>query len=337
MKAVGHTQTRALDDPRYLENLDLAIPEPRAHDLRVRVEAVGVNPIDLKAYRRKPATAEAPAVLGFDAAGVVEAVGEAVSRFRVGDAVFYAGTITRSGCNAELHCVDERLVGPKPAALDFADSTSLPLTSLTAWELLFDQMALDDARAPAGPVLVLGGAGGIASMAIQLLRATTDRPVIATASQGESAARARAFGADHVIDYREDYKPQLAEHGIDAVAAIVSTHTSAEAWRNFRDVIQPFGRIGFVDDPAPLDVGLLKEKSVALYGEGMFNRSVFATPDMVRQHEILTQVAQAVDAGRLQATTGTHFGSIDAEHLIRAHRHVASGHALGKAVLSGFE
>lgn len=337
MKAIAHTAIRDIDDPRYLEDLTLEPPTPGAHDLRVRVEAVAVNPIDLKVHGRRPASAESPVILGFDAAGVVESVGAAVARFGVGDPVFYAGSVARSGCNAELHCVDERLVGPKPTTLDFADSAALALTGLTAWELLFDLMALDDdAHSPAGPVLVLGGAGGVASMAVQLLAAFTDRTVIATASQPDSAEHARTLGAHHVIDYRQDYRDQLAAAGIDDVAAIFSTHTTAFAWENFARVIRPFGRIGFIDDPAPLDVSLLKARSVALYGEGMFNRSVFATDDMIRQHEILTRIARGIDGGNLKATTGQHFGTINAANLRAAHRHVAAGHARGKAVLSGF-
>lgn len=334
MKAVGHTHPQPLDADNYFTDLEVAMPTPGAHDLRVKVHAVAVNPIDLKVHGR-PGSADKPVILGFDCAGVVESVGADVSLFSPGDAVYYAGTVIRSGCNAEYHCVDERLVGHKPQTLDFADSASIGLAGLTAYELLFDLMNVDKPSVAGEAILIIGGAGGVASMAIQLLAALTDRPIVATASREQSADWARAMGAHYIINHHDDYGPQLEALGAPPIGAVFSTHTSEHAWRNIRQTITPFARIGYIDDPKTLDIRVLKQKSAALYGEGMFNRSVFNSADMVRQHEILERISQLVDAGQLRAITGQHFGALNATNLTAAHRHVASGHALGKAVLDG--
>jgi len=332
MKAIGHTAHRPLEADDHFTELQVDMPIPRARDLRVRVKAVAVNPIDLKVYGR-PVSTDKPAILGFDCAGVVESVGAGVSLFKPGDPVYYAGTVIRAGCNAEYHCVDERLVGHKPEALDFADSASIALAGLTAYELLFDLMHVDEPGVAGEAILVIGGAGGVASMAVQLLTALTDRPIVATASRDESAEWARAMGAHYIINHQEDYGPQLEALNAPPIGAVFSTHTSEHAWAHIRKTITPFGRIGYIDDPKMLDIRVLKQKSVTLYGEGMFNRSVFESPDMVRQHEILNHIAQLTDAGRLRAITGRHFGTLNTANLIAAHRHVATGRALGKAVL----
>lgn len=336
MRAVGHTRHRPLDADDHLVELQIDTPVPRPRDIRVGVRAVAVNPIDFKVYKR-PVSVNKPAILGFDCAGVVDAVGAEVTLFAPGDAVYYAGAVTRPGCNAEYHCVDERIVGHKPASLGFADSASLALASLTAYELLFDLMRADQPGVAGDAVLVLGGAGGVASMAIQLLSALTDRTIIATASRSDSREWVQALGAHYVIDHYEDYEPQLHALGAPAVGTVFSTRTTDHAWANICRLITPFGRIGYIDDLEMLDVRVLKQKSVSLYGEGMFNRSVFNTADMVRQHEILDQVAGLVDTGQLRSIAGEHFGALSASHLIAAYRHVAQGHARGKAVLNGFE
>ncbi|MES1926637.1 zinc-binding alcohol dehydrogenase family protein [Salinisphaera sp. T31B1] len=334
MKAVGHRRVASIDEPGYLEDIEIEKPTPGAHDLLVRVKAVAVNPIDLKVYRRPPVEGR-PSILGFDCAGVVEAVGADVDRFAIGEAVYYAGSVTRPGCNAQWHCVDERLVGHKPAQLAFSDAAAIALTGLTAYELLFDLMRIDDRDAAGQGVLVVGGSGGVASMAIQLIAALTERPIVATASRPDSAAWVRRLGAHYVIDHHADFAEQLDAAGAPPIGRVISMHTSETTWARIGRIITPFGRIGYIDDPHTLDIRVLKQKSVALYGEGMFNRSVFCTADMQRQHDILERIAELVEAGQLSSTAERHFGALSAENLTAAHRYLAAGHTTGKAVLDG--
>jgi len=321
MKAVGYRQHGLpVDDPRALEDLHLPAPGvPLGRDLLVRVHAVSVNPRDVKSRRAIPATADQPMVLGYDGSGIVETIGPEAVLFRPGDAVFYAGVLNRPGSNAELQLVDERIVGRKPAKLDHAAAASLPLTALTAWEMLFDRLDLPrDAAADA--LLVIGGAGGVPSIAIQAARQLTGTTVVATASRPESAAWVRDLGAHHVVDHSRPLAAQVAAiAGLSPVRWIFSTHTDTANWAEMSHIIAPQGRIGLIDDPEPLDLRLVKFKSVSIHWETMFTRPMFATADMARQHAILNEVAALVDAGRLRATAGQHFGRINATNLRRAH------------------
>jgi zinc-binding alcohol dehydrogenase family protein len=335
MKAVAYRQALPITAADAL--LDLALPEPVAsgRELLVRVHAVSVNPVDTK-LRRNMAPPEGEArVLGFDAAGVVEAVGEAASLFKPGDRVFYAGALNQRGSNAELQCVDERLVGRMPATLTFAQAAALPLTSITAWELLFERLGVT--AETEGALLIVGAAGGVGSILTQLARQLTKLTVIGSASRDSTQTWVREFGAQHVIDHRQPLAAELKRIGIDAVTHVASlTHTEAH-YAQIVEALAPQGRLGLIDDlTAPLDVRLLKPKSLSLHWEMMFTRSMFGTPDMAEQGALLNRVAELVDAGRLRSTLGENFGRINAENLKRAHAAVESTSTQGKVVLEGF-
>lgn len=337
MKAVGyHQHGLPTEDPRSL--VDLTLPDPPApqgRDLLVRVHAVSVNPRDIKSRATMPATPEKPVILGYDASGIVQAVGPDATLFQPGDAVFYAGVLNRPGSNAERQLVDERIVGRKPASLDHADAASLPLTALTAWEMLFDRLELPSTGADT--LLIIGGAGGVPSIAIQAARLLTDATIVATASRPESAAWVRGLGAHHVVDHTRPLAAQLAAiAGLPPVRRIFSTHTDTTSWAEMAKIVAPQGRIGLIDDPEPLDLRIVKFKSASIHWEAMFTRPMFATSDIIRQHDILEEVATLVDAGRLRATAGQRFGVIDAANLRRAHAAIEGGKVVGKIVLEGF-
>ena len=339
MKAVGyHQHGLPITDPRALEDLELPEPAaPAGRDLLVRVHAVSVNPRDVKSRMAMAAQAGKPVVLGYDASGVVEAVGPDASLFRPGDAVFYAGVLDRQGSNAELQLVDERIVGRKPASLDHATAASMPLTALTAWEMLFDRLALPRGGGEGEALLIVGGAGGVPSIAIQLARALTGVVVIATASRPESAAWVRDLGAMHVVDHSRPLAAQVAAiAGLAPVSRIFSTHTDAASWAEMAKIVAPQGRIGLIDDPEPLDLRPLKFKSTSIHWEAMFTRPMFRTADMIRQHEILNDVAALVDAGVLRATASRSLGTINAQNLRLAHTALEAGRVVGKIVLAGF-
>ena len=339
MKAVGYWQHGLpISDPRALEDLEIPNPGPPAgRDLLVRVHAVSVNPRDVKSRMAFPVKDGKPVVLGYDASGIVEAVGPQAELFRPGDEVFYAGVLDRQGANAELQLVDERIVGRKPATVGHAAAASLPLTALTAWEMLFDRLEIPRGGGADGALLVIGGAGGVPSVAIQLARLLTDAAVVATASRAESAAWVRDLGAQHVVDHSRPLAAQLAAiPGLPPVRWIFSPHTDPAGWAERAKIVAPQGRIGLIDDPEPLDLRLVKFKSVSIHWEAMFTRPMFATADMVRQHEILDAVAGLVDAGALRATASQSYGLINAANLRRAHAAIEAGRAIGKIVLEGF-
>ena len=337
MRAVGYRQSQPITAETSL--LDLALPEPKAagRDLLVEVQAVSVNPVDTKIrVRSQPAEGEA-SVLGWDAAGIVRAVGPEVTGFKPGDAVFYAGAIDRPGSNAEFHLVDERIAGPKPKSLGFAEAAALPLTAITAWEMLFDRL---DIRKPvpgaAHAVLIIGGAGGVGSIAIQLARQLTDVTVIATASRPETRAWAQELGAHHVIDHTKSLPAQIAALGIGAPAFVFSTTHTDTHLEGIVELMAPQGRFGLIDDPKTLDANPLKRKSLSLHWELMFTRSLFKTADMGEQGKLLAEVSRLVDAGQIRTTLADHFGTINAANLKRAHALIESNRAKGKIVLEGF-
>jgi zinc-binding alcohol dehydrogenase family protein len=338
MKAVGYQQSLAIEHSDSL--LDIELPEPVAegHDLLVEVHAVSVNPVDTKMRLRSQPAEGQWQVLGWDAAGIVRAVGESVSQFQPGDRVWYAGSITRSGSNAELQLVDERIVGHMPQSLDFAAAAALPLTSITAWEMLFDRLGLMPGKQDRGEsLLIIGAGGGVGSIMTQLARRLTALTVVGTASRPETEAWVRELGAHQVIDHRRPFLEQLKEVGIGEVTHLVSlTHTD-QHFDAIVEAIAPQGHFGLIDDPEPIDVRLLKRKSVSLHWELMFTRSLFGTPDMGAQHRLLEEVAKMVDEGLLRSTIGENFGQINATNLKRAHALVETGKARGKIVLAGFE
>ncbi|WP_374337329.1 zinc-binding alcohol dehydrogenase family protein [Methyloversatilis sp.] len=335
MKAVAFRENLPVEREDCLVDVELARPEARGRDLLVRIEAVAVNPVDTKVRRfHAPPADGAWRVPGWDAAGVVEAVGEQVTRFRPGDRVWYAGDLTRQGSNAEYQAVDERLVGRMPSSLGFAEAAALPLTAITAWELLFDRLQLRDAE---GRLLIVGAAGGVGSIMIQLARALTRATVIATASRSETIDWVTALGAHHLIDHRRPLTEALRDAGIASVTHVASlTHTDHH-YPQIVEALAPQGRLGLIDDPAhPLDVLALKRKSLSLHWELMFTRSLYQTGDMAEQGRLLDEVADMVDAGRVRSTLGDHFGVINAANLRRAHALLESGRARGKIVLQGF-
>lgn len=335
MKAIAYIQHGLpIDDPLALVDVELPDPAPGPRDLLVEVRAVSVNPVDTKVRRGSPT--QAPRVLGWDAAGVVRAVGAQVTLFKPGDEVFYAGSITRPGSNSELHLVDERIVGRKPHSLDFAQAAAMPLTAITAWELLFDRLGVPEGGGERQSLLIIGAAGGVGSMLMQLARRLTKLKVIGTASREETRQWVRELGAHEVIDHSQPLAAELQRAGIGPVSHVASlTHTDAH-YEQIVEALQPQGRLGLIDDPQRLDALPLKRKSLSLHWELMFTRPMFETPDMARQHELLTRVADLVDGGTLRTTLGEHFGAINAANLRRAHALIESSRARGKVVLEGF-
>ena len=339
MKAVAYLKNLPITDPAALQDTELSDPEPQAHDLLVDVRAVAVNPVDTKI---RAGVAPEPGrwkVLGWDAVGTVRAVGAAVTGFRPGDRVWYAGAIQRAGANSEQHLVDERIAALAPTSLDDAQAAALPLTAITAWEMLFDRLRVPRGTDANGQVLlVVGAAGGVGSILVQLARQLTGLTVVGTASRPETREWVQQLGAHAVIDHREPLAEAYQKTGLPAPAYVVSLTQTDQHFAQIAELIAPQGRFGLIDDPAPgsIDIGKLKRKSVSLHWELMFTRSLFGTPDMIEQHQLLTEVAALVDAGRLRSTLGEHFGTINAANLRRAHALLESGQARGKIVLEGF-
>lgn len=337
MKAVAYTRNQAISAPESLFDIELPAPEPGEFDLLVEVKAVSVNPVDVKIRANVAPENGAPKVIGWDAAGVVRAVGAKVNLFKPGDKVWYAGSLVRAGSNSELQLVDERIVGRMPASLGFAEAAALPLTAITAWEMLFDRLqVLDNAHAAGKSILIVGAAGGVGSILTQLARQLTGLTVIGTASRPETQAWVRELGAHHVIDHGKDFASQLQALGIDAVNYIAGLNQTTQHFPQFAAVVAPQGRIALIDDPDLIDVRLLKRKSVSLHWEFMFTRPMFGTQDQIAQHHLLNRVAALVDAGTIKTTLAEHYGTINAENLKRAHALIESGKAKGKIVLENF-
>jgi zinc-binding alcohol dehydrogenase family protein len=337
MKAIGYRKSLSIDHPDSLRDIELPEPISEGHDLLVAVKAVSVNPVDTKVRKRVEPPGGEWKVLGWDATGEVQAVGPEVTLFKPGDRVWYAGDLTRQGTNAELHLVDERIVGRMPESLDFAHAAALPLTTITAWEMLFDRLRLQPGKLSTGEtLLIIGAAGGVGSIMTQLARRLTGVTVIGSASRPETQAWVRAMGAQHVIDHSRPLCEELQRIGIGEVSHIVSLTGTDQRFPQIVEAIAPQGKFGLIDDPETLDVTLLKRKSVSLHWEFMFTRSMFHTPDTINQHHLLNEVAELVDGGIIRTTIGEHFGRIEAANLRRAHALLESGRATGKIVLEGF-
>jgi zinc-binding alcohol dehydrogenase family protein len=337
MKAVGYAQSLPIAAAESLCDFETPTPEPRGRDLRVAVKAVSVNPVDTKVRMRAVPPAGETKILGYDAAGVVEAVGPEVTLFKPGEEVFYAGSILRQGTNSEFHLVDERIVGRKPKSLSFAQAAALPLTSITAWELLFDRLAVQPGKSiDPRTLLIVGGAGGVGSMLIQLARLLTGLAVIATASRPESRRWCLDLGAHAVIDHGQPMKEQVAALKLPPVTLIASLTNTETHYPALVDILAPQGKIGLIDDPAVLNFSLLKPKAGSLHWESMFTRSSFQTPDMIAQHRLLNDVANLVDNGVLRTTLDKVLGRIDAATLRQAHAAIESGRTTGKLVLEGW-
>ena len=340
MKAVGLTHYLPIENPDSLIDVEIPNPgQPQGQDLLVRVEAISVNPVDTKLRAPRPGVEPAPRVLGFDAAGVVEAVGPDVTAFAPGDEVYYAGDVTRPGSNAQYQLVDERIVARKPATLDFAEAAALPLTTLTAWELMFQRMPLqfDGAHHRGQHLLVVAGAGGVGSIAIQLAK-HAGFTVIATASREESQAWCRQMGAEHVIDHRQPLQPQLAALGMEQVEVALNFASTDAYWQQLGELLAPQGHMGLIVEPTgELRIGdPYKAKCIGIHWEFMFARARFRTADMIEQHRILARTASLVDAGELRTTLTETLKPINAANLREAHRRLESGRTVGKLALAGW-
>ncbi len=346
MKAVGYTQSLPISDPASLVDIELPQLVATGRDLLVKVKAIAVNPVDYKIRQRVAAEDGSFKVIGWDAVGEVVATGEAVTGFQPGDQVFYAGDLNRQGSNAEFQLVDERLVGSKPKSLSDAEAAALPLTAITAWEILFEHLTLQQ-QSPASNeksnevILVVGAAGGVGSILLQLAKAITGATIIATASRASSQAWVKKLGADYVVDHTKALQPQVAalieNNGIGQITHVASLNSTDTYFESYTDLLAPFGKIAMIDDPSqPLDVMKLKLKSLSLHIEFMFARAMFNATDMDEQGRLLSRVADLIDQGYLQTTVGKNLGTINAANLKTAHQELESGRSIGKIVLEGF-
>lgn len=338
MKTISFQNPLPINNPLSLQDVDLPIPQVSGHDLLVDVKAISVNPVDVKVRASRQPPSGQWSVIGWDAAGVVRAVGPEVTLFRPGERVWYAGDITRAGSYAEQQLVDERIVGHMPRSLDFAQAAALPLTTITAWELLFERLGVAAGkRASDQQLLIVGAAGGVGSILTQLARKLTSLTVIGTASRPETQAWIKEQGAHHVIDHSKPLSEELKRIGIPNVTHVASLTHTEQHFSQIVEALAPQGKLALIDDPAQaLDIMKLKGKSISLHWELMFTRSLFKTADMVAQHHLLTDVAELVDAGVIRSTATEHMGRISATNLQRAHALIESGASRGKVVLAGF-
>ncbi|MGI9276365.1 MAG: zinc-binding alcohol dehydrogenase family protein [Endozoicomonas sp.] len=341
MKAIGYTQSLPITDSESLQDIELPQPVATGRDLLVRVKAIAVNPVDYKIRQRATPEEGRQKVLGWDAVGEVVAAGEAVTQFKPGDVVYYAGDLNRQGSNAEYQLVDERIVGSKPKSLSDAEAAALPLTAITAWEMLFEHLAIKP-QSPGSKeksddvILVVGAAGGVGSIFIQLAKTITGATVIATASRESSQAWVKKLGADFVVDHTRPLQPQIEALGIGQVTHVASLNSTDSYFESYTELLTPFGKIAMIDDPESLNVMKLKPKSLSLHIEFMFARSMFEARDMSEQSVLLNRVSDLVDQGYLQTTIGKNLGTINAQNLRAAHEELESGRSIGKIVLEGF-
>lgn len=335
MKALGYSEKGPVSADAAVVAFDAAKPAPEANDLLVEVKAISVNPVDFKVRNNRPPPEGDPTILGWDAAGVVVETGSAVTQYKAGDEVFYAGEFTRPGTNAEFQTVDERLVGRKPSSIGFADAAALPLTSITAWEILFDSYGLKEGDGAGEAILVIGGAGGVGSILIQLAKQLTGLTVVATASRPETEAWVKKMGADHVVNHKNSLAEEMKALGISPryVAALTGTDGHFES---IVELIKPRGHIAMIDDPPNLNIAAIKLKALSFSWEFMFARSMFKAEDMDAQNKLLNRVADLVDQGKLVSTVNKNVGAINADNLRAALEEQQGGGAVGKIVLEGF-
>lgn len=337
MKAIAYQKPHPVDHPELFSTIELDQPIAQGRDLLVEVKAISINPVDIKVRQRTPENNEDWKILGRDAVGIVKQVGNAVQNYKVGDEVFYAGTINRNGSYAEFQLVDERIVGHKPKSLTNAEAAALPLTSITAWEMLFDRLKVQNTQHDQQrSILVIGAAGGVGSVTIQLLKALTNLKVIATASRPESQAWLATIGADFIIDHSQPLLPQVLDLNIGLPHYIFSVTGTADYRTEIENLIAPQGQFGLIDDPENFIINGFKAKSVSIHWESMFTRSVYQTQDMQKQAEILDKISALVDEGKIRTTLEQNFGQITAENIQKAHAYIESGKSIGKVVLEGF-
>ncbi|MBV1921719.1 MAG: zinc-binding alcohol dehydrogenase family protein [Pseudomonadales bacterium] len=354
MKAIGYLQPQTIEHKDALIDIELPMPKALGRDLLVKVQAVSVNPVDAKIRATSAPNDGQHKILGWDAVGEVVATGDLAEFFNVGDKVWYAGDITRDGSNKEYQLVDERIAGLKPKSLSYAEAAAMPLTTITAWELLFDRMDFTplipsdvnnksapsvqavDTAPPQSRILIIGAAGGVGSILTQLAAKLTNATVIGTASKPKSQAWVSELGADHVINHHQPLLPQLQSIGIDNVTHVMSlTHTD-QHFDQLVEVLAPQGKLALIDSPTDIDIMKLKTKCISLHWEFMFTRSMFNTWDIQKQHELLTTVSELIDNGLIKTTFGESYGTINATNLKRAHTDIESNQTMGKIVLEGF-
>ena len=343
MKAIGYLKSLPIQEADSLVDIEIPMPEASGRDLLVKVAAISVNPVDTKVRMRAEGVDGKHKILGWDAVGEVVAVGDQTKLFNLGDQVWYAGDITRSGSNAEYQLVDERIVGSKPSSLSNEEAAAVPLTAITAYELLFARLDFvpnqthDEIGKPNPCILIMGAAGGVGSILTQLSKQLTNATVIGTASRPESQQWVKELGADHVINHHKPLVEQLNELGVDSVTHVISLTHTEQHYDQLVAALAPQGKLALIDDPVNgLDVTALKIKSISLHWELMFTRSMFNTWDMQKQHELLNHVSQLIDDGVIKTTLGENYGTINAENLKRAHAHLETNQAVGKLVLEGF-
>ena len=335
MKAIGYKENLDIENDNSLQDIELETPKAQGRDILVEVKAISVNPVDYKVRSGMKAEGDKWKVIGWDATGIVKEVGEDVSLFKVGDKVWYAGDFTRQGSNAEYQLVDERIVGNKPSNLSYAEAAALPLTTLTAWELLFDRLQVskdDDSKS----ILVIGAAGGVGSIMVQLAKQLTKLNIIGTASREETTSWLQDLGVHTVLNHKHKLSEELEKHNLPAPDYVVSLNGTEHHIDEIVKLIKPQGKFGFIDDPKSLDVMPFKSKAVSTHFEFMFTRSMFQTEDMIEQHHILNKVSDLIDNNTIKTTLGEHFGRINAENLRKAHAFLETGKAKGKIVLEEF-
>src|SRR6201997_286845 len=337
MKAVGYKKSLPIEDADSLIDFETAKPEPKGRDIRVAVKAISANPVDYKVRKRAAPPEGEYKILGFDAAAIVDAAAPDASRFKPGNEVFYAGSIQRQGTNSEFHLVDERIVGSKPKTLSFAQAAALPLTSITAWELLFDHLGVQPGKSvDPRTLLITGGAGGVGSILIQLARRLTGLTIVATASRPESQKWCLDLGAHAVIDHNQPLREQIEKLKLPPVALVASLTFTDQHYKSIAELMAPQGKFGLIDDPPEFNVSAFKGKAISVHWESMFTRSSFQTADMIGQHNLLNDVADLIDKGVLRTTLDQTFGTINAANLKRAHALLESGKSRGKIVLEGW-
>lgn len=335
MKAIGFKTSLSIEKEDSFIEFETPKPVPGTHDLLIKIEAVSVNPVDFKIRQNsaKETVLETPKIIGWDAVGIVEAVGDKVSLFKVGDEVFYAGDLTKQGSNAEYQVIDERIVGKKPKSLTIEQSAVMPLTGLTAWEILFDRIRIDPEKDKGKTILIIGGAGGVGSVAIQLAKKVAGLTVIATASRPESVEWCKQQGADFVVNHK-NLVEEVRKAGFQQVDFIVDFVNVNQYWNAIVELIKPQGHVGSISDPKEnVNLRDLKGKSASFHWELMFTRSMFQTEDMIEQHYILNKLSSLLENGTIQSTLKTTLNGFSVENFKKAHQLLESGSTIGKIAI----